>query len=123
MTFVYKAIAFPFRKGATQFPEAAQDGPLIKEALVQLVMTGLGERVMRPKFGTNVAAYIFDNLNADLSLDIRREIAQAIALYEPRVRVTRINVSTEDTTVFVVIEYLLNTTNTNDTLTMALGTI
>jgi len=123
MTFIYKAIAFPFRKGATQFPEAVQDGPLIKEALVQLVMTGLGERIMRPKFGTNVLAYIFDNINSDLSQDIRREIAQAIALYEPRVRVTSIVLTVEDTTVIVVISYQLNTTNTNDTLTMALGTI
>lgn len=123
MAFVYKAIAFPFQKGPRQFPEAAQDSVLIKQALVQLVMTGLGERVMRPKFGTNVAAYLFENVNIDLEQEVRREIASAIALYEPRVRVANISVVTEDTTVDVLIEYLVIATNENQTVTLTLGTI
>jgi len=123
MTFVYKAIAFPFQKGKTQFPEAAQDSVLIKQALVQLIMTGLGERIMRPKFGTNVAAYLFENVNIDLELEVRREISSAIALYEPRVRVATIGVVTEDTTIDVLIEYVVIATNENQTLTINLGTL
>ena len=123
MAFVYKAIAFPFQKGPTQFPEAAQDAVLIKQALVQLVMTGLGERVMRPKFGTNVSSYLFENLNLDLELEVRREISSAISLYEPRVRVANISVVTKDTTIDVLIEYIVIATNENQTLTINLGTI
>lgn len=124
MAFVYKAISFPFRRGATEFPQSASDAALIKESLVQIVMTGAGERVMRPKFGTSVLAHLFENKNADLALLIRREIATAIAAYEPRVRVINIQVTSSDEgEVEVTISYIVVTTNENQTVTLTLGTV
>ena len=121
MAFVYRAISFPFRRGPTEFPQSATDNDLIKQSLVQIVMTGRGERVMRPSVGTNVVAYLFENVGPELEGTIRREIAGAIAAFEPRVRVQAIKLTTTDTTVDVLIAYTVITTNQNQTLQLALG--
>lgn len=123
MPFVYKGIGFPFRRGATEFPQSASDATLIKESLVQLVMTGQGERVMRPQFGTRVLAYVFDNTDIEMEMSIRREIASVIAKNEPRVRTQGISLVFTDTTVDVLIEYLVVATNENQTLTLTLGAL
>lgn len=123
MAFVYRAIAFPFQKGATEFPQSSTDNDLIKQALVQLVMTGVGERVMRPSVGTSVVAYIFANMGPETEGLIREDISSVIAKYEPRVNVTSINLSSEDTTVVVVINYVVLATNQNQTLTLNLGQV
>jgi len=121
MAFVYRAISFPFRRGPTEFPQSAIDNDLIKQSLVQIVMTGRGERVMRPSVGTNVVAYLFENVGPELEGTIRREIAGAIAAFEPRVRVQAIKLTTTDTTVDVLIAYTVIATNQNQTLQLALG--
>jgi len=123
VAFVYRAIAFPFQKGPTEFPQSSTDNALIKQSLVQLVMTGSGERVMRPSVGTSVVAYIFENVGPDTEGRIRDDISSVIAKYEPRVNVLSIDMLTEDTTISVLINYIVIATNQNQTLQLNLGQV
>ncbi len=65
---------------------------LIKNDLLQLILTSPGERVMRPNFGTIVKKSVFEQLDDMLFDDIRDDITNKISTYEPRVRAI-VNVS------------------------------
>jgi len=104
---VYNGIKFPFQKGGTSFPKAATDSELIQDSLVQLILTMVGERVMRPEFGTNALAFIFENNDDVLGNLLRAEIQGVVARYEPRIRLTDIGVTQRDSEVLITISYIV----------------
>lgn len=89
---IYRGFAFPFTAGSLTFPEEAYDDDLIKQALVQLVTTGRGERVMRPDVGCNAMSFVMESNDDILAELIRTEVMSAIARFEPRVIVRSIDV-------------------------------
>lgn len=112
--------SFPFRKGATSFPEVATDDALIKQALIQLVLTGTGERVMRPDYGSSAYSYIFEPNEEILQQRIETELSALILKYEPRVAVTSIevvrgnqNLDSEASTITITINYVVIATRTS----------
>jgi len=113
---LYRGIAFPFQQGDTSFPEAATDNDLIRQSLLQIVLTQKGERVMRPDFGTNVFSYVFENNNDVLEEMIRVDVSQAVARYEPRVLVRAIDVTREDTTINITVRYVIVATRQEDSV-------
>jgi hypothetical protein len=118
---IYKGIAFPFQFSAQAFPAPATDNDLIKQSLVQIIMTSRTERVMRPDFGSDAYSYIFESLDENLAVLVRSTISGAIAKYEPRVLLLSVDVVREDSQVIVTVSYVVIATNDNQTLTLTLG--
>jgi phage baseplate assembly protein W len=104
---IFKGIKFPFRRGSTSFPEAVEDDDLIKDSLLQLVLTMNGERVMRPDFGSNALSFVFENNDVVLGNLIRSEIAGVIAKFEPRVQVRDIRVERRVSSIILTISYVI----------------
>ena len=107
---VFRGISHPFRKGATAFPEPTGDDALIRGSLIQLILTGVGERVMRPAVGTNVRKFIFEPNTDLLSSLVQTEVSGAIARFEPRVSVLAINTQRIEADLIVTITYIVNAT-------------
>jgi hypothetical protein len=118
---IYKGIAFPFQISAQAFPASVTDSDLIKQSLVQIIMTARSERIMRPDFGSDAYSYIFESLNENLTALIRSTIASSVSKYEPRVLLQAIDVAREDTLVTVTVNYIVIATNQNQTLTLTFG--
>jgi len=92
--------SFPFRSDPVSgFPAAATDADLIKQSLLQLVLTGSGERVMRPAVGSGVYSYLFEDNNALLQERISLDLSSLIGRFEPRVALTGITVTPGDPSV------------------------
>jgi phage baseplate assembly protein W len=104
---VYNGIKFPFQKGGTSFPRAATDDELIKDSLVQLILTMNGERIMRPEFGSNALTFIFENNDDVLGNLLRAEIQGVVARYEPRIQITDIGVGQRDSEIIITISYIV----------------
>lgn len=68
----------PFFGGAQNILSRQEDERLIKNDILQLIMTLYGERVHRPDFGSKLRAFVFETASDDeldsLALDIRRAI-------------------------------------------------
>ena len=65
----------------------------IRQSIVDILTTPLGTRVMLPEYGSK----LFDNpTDPSLAMRIIMESAGAIARWEPRVRIDRINVLAVD---------------------------
>lgn len=85
--------AHPFQETTQGFPAPASDNALIKQSIIQIVMTTPGERVMRPDFGTNAQRFVFENDGTPATAAaIRHEIHAKISKFEPRVNVEGIDV-------------------------------
>jgi len=113
---VFRGVSHPFRKGTTAFPEGSGDDSLIRESLVQLILTGSGERVMRPSVGTNVRKFIFEPNDELLTSLVQTEVATAIARFEPRVTVVGIQTQRIESELLVTITYIVNATQQVNTV-------
>lgn len=68
----------------TVLPQQA-DVRLIKNDLLQLLLTSPGERRMRPNYGTVIRKYPFEQFTSETEGIIRNSISSAISRFEPRV--------------------------------------
>jgi phage baseplate assembly protein W len=105
MAFV-KGIGFPFQKGTTSFPAEVSDNELIQQSILQILGTSKGERVMRPDFGTNVYALLFEPNDALLEDAVREEVMTAIATFEPRAIIRTVTIERDDNVVTITINYI-----------------
>jgi phage baseplate assembly protein W len=81
----------------------------IKQAVKNLVLTKLGERLFKPLIGTNTTGYLFE-LNTTLSANsLIEEIENILTTYESRINLKNITVNIEDDSneFDVTIEYFI----------------
>lgn len=74
----------PFVGGAQKVFSRQEDERLIKNDLMQLLLTAPGERVHRPDFGTRLRIALFEPLDAITIEDLANEVKSAIDRFEPR---------------------------------------
>ena len=123
MAATFKGIAFPFSKGTTSFPAEAEDAALIRQSIIQILLTSKGERVMRPSFGSGVQAAIFENNDALLDTLVEAEVFSSIGKFETRVIVRGIAVERpKEGEIVVTISYTIKLTRYNDTVSLNLAT-
>lgn len=119
-----RTFSFPFRSGGTSFPQQAEtDADAIKSSLIQIVITGKGERVMRTGFGCDAFAMVFENTTDLFRRAAEREIRSSIAEWEQRVLVNDVIIEigdelTEPGRVRITIDYTITLTGSTDTLTV-----
>jgi phage baseplate assembly protein W len=86
----------------------------IKEAIWIILSTAKGERVMRPNFGCGIHDFIFASVNASTLTLIKSSVREALTLWEPRIELIKITVSTEkmdEGILLISIDYNVRTTN------------
>jgi uncharacterized protein len=67
----------------------------IKADMLQLLLTNPGERVMLPTYGVNLRKLIFEPNDTTLEMQARSMIVAALELWEPRVVVQQIIVTSK----------------------------
>ena len=86
----------------------------IESAIVTIVKTARGERVMRPEFGSSIHDFVFAPNNATTAGLIAYHVQEALARWEPRIEVTAIDVqpdTLEPSQVLINIGYRVKATN------------
>ena len=68
----------------------------IRQSIVDILTTPLGTRVMLPEYGSKLFDLVDNPTDPSLAMRIIMESAGAIARWEPRVRIDRINVLAVD---------------------------
>lgn len=104
--------AFPPRWVGMPATVGMSDGEQhIREALVVLLRTMLGSRVMRPGLGAGIDRYVFEPRTSDACHRLADDVRRALVLGEPRVIVDAVNaVAAEgsDDRVDVIVEYRID---------------
>lgn len=98
------------------------DERLIKNDLLQLLLTVPGERSFRPDFGTPIKSTLFEPIDNFTLISLRAAILLAINKFEPRVRVADIilNLDPDQNTISIQVLCAL-TINPNTKLSVELN--
>jgi len=100
----------PFTGGAEKALSRQEDLRLIKNDLLQLIMTSPGERIHRPTFGTPIRMVLFDPSD-EISYDILADgIREEIIRSEPRVFDPQVTVQPVDDGQIIKIKVVANVT-------------
>ncbi len=105
---------FPLRvnpRGEIMLVSGAED---IEQAILIILGTRPGERVMRPTFGCRAYELIFEpNTSATIS-QLREYVHEALRMWEPRIEVRSINISVDsahDGALLTKVEYEIKATH------------
>ena len=84
----YKDINITFKKHpVTDDVVVSRDASAIKQAIVNLLMTNKGERLMNPDYGSDIRRYLFEPLDYGTANQITGNIKSTIDTFEPRISV------------------------------------
>lgn len=99
--------AFPFRIGEDGRTALVADRDQhVREEVLQLILTAVGERLFQPTFGTNVRRLVFENLDEVAAGITKSTITQALSRWlGPRAEIEELVVETADSTITVDLRY------------------
>lgn len=103
-------------------PRVTPDGRLavatyeedVRQAILIILRTEPGERVMRPDFGAGLRAFVFESVNQTTLSLIERRVRDALIAWEPRIDVRAVAVTqdaAEHGRVLVDLTYQVRATN------------
>ncbi len=108
--------SFDINTACVEMTEAEDD---IKKSLEILLSTVTGERVMQPKYGCDLTEMVFEPLDTTLKTFIIDKIKTAIALYESRINVIKIELVSEQINgeyAFINLTYDIRSTNSRNNI-------
>jgi phage baseplate assembly protein W len=91
----------------------------ICQSLFLLFSTSPGERLMKPEYGCDLHAVIFDNFDASTKSRLVDMITTSIVRFEPRIFLESINIWQQDPDegrINIDIEFTIRITNTRDNI-------
>ena len=90
-TLSYKDINITFKKHpVTNDIVVSKDASAIKQAIVNLLLTNKGERLMNPEYGSDIRRFLFEPLDYGTSALVKQNIVTTIGRFEPRISVQEI---------------------------------
>jgi Bacteriophage baseplate protein W len=117
--FIGKGWRFPIVPNPTGSLAWSEADDNVEHSLRVLLMTRVGERVMRGGFGSRLGEMVFRPGSAQNLREIEREIDAAIRRWEPRVEVLEVRAEADEDDaahVTVGLSYRVRSTNTRDSL-------
>ena len=93
-TLSFKDINITFKKHpVTDDLVVSRDASAIKQAIVNLLLTNKGERLMNPDYGSDIRSYLFEPLDYGTASQITGNIRYTIDRWEPRISVIDLKAS------------------------------
>ena len=86
--------ALPFRIDAGGKVAAEEGAEKLRDNVVHILLTSLGERVMRRDYGGGLRQLVHDPVNDALLAVVQHQVLKAITQLEPRVEVTAVRLGT-----------------------------
>jgi uncharacterized protein len=113
--FIGRGWAFPPHIGAQGGLALTHERNELDQAIYIILSTAPGERVMRPTFGCRLHDLIFAPNNSHTAARARRYVEEALGMWEPRIRVTEVDVRQDaDQANALVIEIAYEVKTTHD---------
>jgi phage baseplate assembly protein W len=106
--------ALPARADAAGDVALAEYEDDVRQAVLIILGTNRGERVMRPDFGANLDALVFEPVNTATKALARHYVEEALVTWEPRIDdvVVTVDDDAPHGTLLIDIRYRVRATNT-----------
>ena len=87
----FKDLNITFKKHpVTNDIVVSKDASAIKQAIVNVLLTNKGERLMNPRYGSDIRRFLFEPLDYGTSALVKQNIVTTIGRFEPRISVQEI---------------------------------
>lgn len=112
--FLGRGWAFPVRiapGGDVMLAEYEED---VRQAILIILQTEPGERVMRPEFGTGLRGLVFEPINTTTIALARHRVEQALLRWEPRIDQVEVAITADPPRgrLDITVHYRVRRTNT-----------
>jgi len=108
-------VSIPFSAPAV-FKSTFQSKDAIKTNLINLLLTGTGERYLNPILGAGLRSYLFENITEATLRRIKSETLTTIELYFPRIVVNQLDIKSnpDSNLVTFFLKYQISETDIED---------
>jgi hypothetical protein len=113
-SFLGTGWAFPIQTDGTGGIRMRSGEDDIREAVEIIIGTRLGERAIRPDFGTALADLVFDPNDANLAGRIELFVRKALERWEPRIALKEVKARPASERMEIDVRYILRATNRED---------
>src|SRR5215468_10604264 len=104
-------INFPFHFDSRGHTASANDDDHIRQMIEQLLLTSPGERVNRPDFGSGLQQLVFGPNSPELTATLQFTMQAALQKWlGDLIIVNNLQVTSEDSTLSVVVQYMVRRT-------------
>jgi phage baseplate assembly protein W len=93
----------------------------LRQSIIQILLTGSGERMMRRDYGAGLWQLVHDPNNDALRAIVKHQIGRAIARWEPRVQVQSVTVTQQHGELYAEISYVERSTREPQSLSVPIG--
>ncbi len=116
-------LSIPFRIDAAGGGFAMQENhdEKLKENIIHILMTGIGERAMRRGYGGGVEQLVHDPNNDALRAVVQHQIAKALTQNEPGIILQGVNVTQSEGSLTAELSYLVRQTQLPQNLWVPIG--
>jgi phage baseplate assembly protein W len=118
--------SFPFRIDSPGGVARTSGPEKLKENIKHILLTGIGERVMRRDYGGGLRQLVHDPNNDALRAIVQHQIAKSIGQWEPGVQIQSVTVTQErrlekEGVLSVEIRYVIGRTQQQQSLSVPIG--
>lgn len=113
--FLGRGWAFPVAPAPDGEAALVAAGEDIRQAILLILETEPGERVMRPDFGAGLRSLVFEPLSAGTATLVRHRVEEGLTAWEPRIELRGVTVQVGDRAagrLDVHVAYVVRATNT-----------
>ena len=90
--------------------------------LLNFLLTGTRERIMNPNFGSPIRNQIFEQITNNSIKNIEDILYNYIKTYFPQIKLNKQEISSEDNSIYIYLEYEIINTNINDNIQLTFQT-
>jgi len=112
--FLGRGWAFPLVVASSGDVALAEYEEDVRQAILIILQTEPGERVMRPEFGTGLRALVFEPINTTTIALARHRVEQALIRWEPRIDHIEVTIAADPPNglLEITVRYRVRRTNT-----------
>ena len=115
-------IDFPFHFDGRGRTAATDDNEHIRDLIEEFLFTNPGERVNRPDFGSGLLQLVFAPNSPELAATVQFSIQAGLQRWlSDLITVQKVEVTTQDSTLSVQVQYVVRSTGESQTQTFANG--
>jgi len=97
---------------------SGQDLQILESSVKMLLLTAKGERLMQPRYGTNLKSMLFSPNSEDIEPQIKDDVSAAISSWEPRVKLLDMKIDRGEGNRFATVTCILQSALTDGTFTL-----
>ena len=105
---IIRGLSFPMKFTQRGGLGTSQKAQKLFDNIKNIVTTTVNSRVMRPTYGIPSEDLLFSKMRTETPMELRSDIIEAITLYEPRVRLTKVDVTADESSYNVKVSFRVN---------------